>query len=331
MTDIDTLRFRAAVLQKLRSFFSEHGYTELDTPSLTPALIPDSGHEVFKTAYIDPWTDEDKPLYLVPSHDYFLKKAVAATKAAVFQLSKCFVNNETAGKLHSPEFTLLESYTPGASYNDTLSLMEELFTALLPLCREKGNAAWFKPPFLSLSLDETFATYAGFSLSENMEQEKLAEKVRQLGIAEFPDNPFDDWAINELFELIMCQCIEPALPKDKCVLITGWPVFMPELAKENSWKEMWTLYINGTVTARSRSEETDTHRIKSFLERENKMQNATSRIKQNADIDFWKTFQNYPDCASITLEVDKLIMFLDGKKSIESVQPFPFRLKTGYY
>lgn len=339
MTDIDTLRFRANVLQKLRNFFSDHGYTELDTPSLSPALIPDASHEVFKTAYVDPWTDEDKTVFLVPSHEYFLKKAVAATKTAVFQLSKCFINSEAAGRLHSPERTLLEAYAPGVSCADTMALTEALFSTLLPPAEKEDPFAHLRPPFQTLSLDEAFLKYAGFSLSENCQPEKLADKARQLGIAEFPDNPFDEWPIDELFQLILTQSVEPALPRERAVIIQDWPSFVPGLArtkpaaqkKNTPWKEQWTLYAGGTEIARSRSEETDPQKVKAFLENESRIQSAVARVKQNIDTGFWKTFEANSSCASLELEADRLIMMLADRKSIESVIPFPFRLKTGYY
>ncbi len=326
MLESETLILRSEILQKLRAFFIERGYIELDTPAMSPALIPDTTHEVFQAAYIDPWTDEEKTVFLSASHEYFLKKAVAATKSPLFQLSKCYKNCESTGRLNSPEFTLLEAYTPGTSSQDSSTLTEELLSTLLP--------AQF--PVIRLSTDEAFSRYAGFSLSENAAPEQLAEKIRELGIPEFPDNPFDEWSSGELYELLMPQCIEPALPKDACVFITDIPAFVPYMARTktdgcNFWKDCWTVYIKGIKIAVSRNEETDCKHVKAFLEKEGRIKNACARIPCTIDADFYKSFESFPECTSIELDVDRLVMLIAGKNSIESVIPFPFRLKTGYY
>lgn len=335
-------------MQHIRSFFTSRSYIELDTPSLSPALIPDSTNEVFRAEYIDPWTDESKDVYLVPSHSYFLKKAVSAIKAPVFQLSKCWKNCGSAGRLSSPEFTLLEWYTPFSSCTDSAAQTEELISGLsaaaqdAPTAPAPENAASFSSlttPFLRLSMDEAFLMYAGFALSDCKTVAQLAGRVRGLGIPEFSDNPFDDWPLDELFELILSQYIEPALPKDRGVFLMDKPSYVPSLAKnrntdsssDNFWKESWILYADGCRIAESERCETDSQKVRAFLEKEGKVKNATARVRHTTDPDFWKCFEGFPDCTETKVYTDRLIMLLARRKSIESILPFPFRLKTGYY
>lgn len=346
MLELETLSFRSELLQKIRTFFIERRYIELDTPAMSPALIPDTAHEVFKTVYIDPWTDENKSVFLSASHEYFLKKAVASTKASVFQMSKCYRNCEPAGRLISPEFTLLEVYTPEFSCSDTMALTESLFSSLkktadnfLGKTDTAAGDMTTRLPFVRLSTDEVFSQYAGFVLSENSAPKQLAGMARKLGIPEFSDNPFDKWSSEELYELFMLQCIEPALPKNTGIFITDIPAFVPCLAKhkdrsgrkESFWKDCWTLYVGGTKIAISRNEETDLRTAKVFLEKEGKRKSASARVPCSLDEDFYKTYEALGECTSIELDVDRLIMLLAGKNSIESVIPFSFRLKTGYY
>lgn len=341
MLEQETLAFRSAVLQKIRSYLTERSYIELDTPAMSPALIPDTAHEVFKAVYVDPWTDDEKSVFLGASHEYFLKKAVCALKRPLFQLSKSYSNCVSAGRLSSPEFTQLEVYTPETACNDSATLTENLIAFLTASCAASAAA---EPevsamPFIRLSTEDAFIQYAGFSLSEYRTPEALAQKIRELGIPEFPDNPFDEWALDELYELLMSQIIESALPKDRGVFLMDCPSYVPCLAKEKHdsgrkdsfWKEYWTLYVAGTKLAISRKEENDSRKVRKFIESEGKIQNAVARVKPAIDADFWKTFDEFPECTGIELNVDRLIMLLARKNSIESVIPFPFRLKTGYY
>ena len=109
--DLETLQFRARTMQRIREFFIQRGYLELDTPALSSHLIPESCLEVFRTEYIYPGTQEATPLYLVPSPEVHIKPLIARHKVSMFQLSKCYRNLESCGRIHSPEFTMLE-YPP---------------------------------------------------------------------------------------------------------------------------------------------------------------------------------------------------------------------------
>ena len=60
--DIEALEFRAACLQAARNFFITHQYLELDTPALSPTLIPESCLEVFRTEYLKPFKTGARPL-----------------------------------------------------------------------------------------------------------------------------------------------------------------------------------------------------------------------------------------------------------------------------
>ena len=117
--DIETMEFRAACIRAVREFFVKNGYLELDTPALAERLIPETCLEVFKTEYLKPHGSNSRPvngsgqaekrkaLFLTPSPEVFIKPIIAQTGRPVFQISKCYRNTESAGRIHSPEFTML--------------------------------------------------------------------------------------------------------------------------------------------------------------------------------------------------------------------------------
>ena len=72
-------------------------------------------------------------------------------------------------------------------------------------------------------------------------------------------------------------------------------------------------------------------KVKEYFEEEGKLKNQQAIIPHTIDEDYWKTFLDFPKCSGVAMGVDRLIMLLADKKSIESVLPFPFRLKAGYY
>ena len=256
--DLELLRERARILQNIRHFFTERGYLELDTPALSPSLIPETCLEVFKTDYIKPGTEGvHKALYLVPSPEVYIKRIIAQHKVDVFQLSKCYRNGESSARIHSPEFTMLEYYTVNADYTDSMKITEKLFDFLLPppidghsrnddrqdrsteengtrACTKAGTDPWefLRPPFIRLRMDDAFERYAGFRLSEYASVEGLTEQARLLELPESAENPFDTWGIDDLYELIFVHAVEPNLSCEKPVFLTDYPAFVPCLAKD---------------------------------------------------------------------------------------------------
>ena len=330
------LQFRASIIQKLRNFFINKNYLELDTPALSPTLIPENCLEVFSTDYIEPWANKRKTLYLVPSPEIFIKKIIAKYKTDVFQLSKCYRNVESVGNIHSPEFTMLEYYTMNADYRDSMEITEKMIESLLPpLSANEADDPlhFFRPPFTRLTMDEAFKKYAGFSLDECTHQKDLVNHARKLGITEFDNNPFTKWGWDDLYELILVQCVEPGLKNEpKATFLIDYPVKVPCLAKTNGLhKERWELYCCGVELANCYSEETDSKEIKEYFKNEGKIKNKTAIVPHAIDDEYYKTFEDFPKCSGVAMGVDRLIMLLAGQKSIESIIPFPFRLKTGYY
>lgn len=334
------MQFRAQILQKIRSFFIEKNYLELDTPALSADLIPETCLEVFKTDYIEPWSGKIRPLYLVPSPEIYIKKIIAQHKVSVFQLSKCYRNVESVGRIHSPEFTMLEYYTVGADYKDTATLTEELFEYLLPSPAPQGEDPFqdLRPPFIRMTMEEAFIQYAGFSLAQCQSPHLMAEQARRLGIMEPADAPFDTWKWDDLYELIFVQTVEPRLPRHKPVFLMDYPAQVPCLAQdvvpspqpetptsqENSvmWKQRWELYARGIELSNCYSEETDPQKIKAYFEQEGALKKQTARVPHKMDERYWETFKNFPTCSGNAMGVDRLIALLAGQSSIETVLPF---------
>ena len=131
--DTELLWERARIIRKVRAFFDRRNYLEVDPPLLAPDLIPESCLEVFETAYLAPpgsRVRKTRPYWLIPSTEIWMKRLIARHRTSLYQICKCFRNGESTGRLHSPEFTMLEYYTMDADYEDSLALTEALFEAL---------------------------------------------------------------------------------------------------------------------------------------------------------------------------------------------------------
>jgi lysyl-tRNA synthetase class 2 len=127
--DWEQVRKRSEITDKVRSFFKEKKYLEVDTPLLSPDLIPEPSIDIFKTEMINPFRGKCD-LFLIPSPEIWMKKLLSQGSGDIFQICKCFRNSEQSGKHHNSEFTMLEWYKTGYSYMDNIRDTEEIYKYL---------------------------------------------------------------------------------------------------------------------------------------------------------------------------------------------------------
>ena len=322
--DLEMLQERAKIIRLVRTFFDSRDYLELDTPLLSPDLIPESCLEVFETRRLFPQGSrkESRPLWLIPSPEIFMKKIIAQHRVNVYQICKCFRNGESVGHLHNSEFTMLEYYTMGADYMDSLALTEDLFAYLA----QKLNVPAFTHPFERITVAQAFEKFAGFDLFAAVDTPgAMAHEARRLGL-----DPPSGLTVQELYDLIFIHSVEPNLKSDKPVALLDYPAFVPCLAKKSTGGqnncgetvERWELYIRGIELANCFSEETDPQIVRDFFISETEAKEKHALVQHNVDHNYWKMFERFPKCSGVAMGLDRLIMTLTGRSNIESVLPY---------
>lgn len=327
--DVSSLKFRAAVIRGIRDFFWQAGFLELDTPLLADALIPETCLEVFQTEYVHPFhTEKNKTLFLVPSPEVYMKPIIAEHKCSVFQVSKCFRNSESVGRIHAPEFTMLEYYAVNADYQEALTLTEQLFAYLVESLQETElfdvrTGEYFLQPFLRLTMDDAFKKYAGFYLSDARTVPLLANHAERLGLGDARQFLEESW--DDLYERIFVHAVEPSLPKDKLVALLDYPAAAVCLAKEHTAtrnmfpvKERWELYAGGVELANCYTEETNAAAVDAYVEYEHAAKQKTARVPHPAVKNFGAVCAAMPLCTGTALGVDRLVMLLAGKSGLKT-------------
>lgn len=150
----------------------------------------------------------------------------------------------------SPEFALKKFL---ASNNQNCFAISHCFRDL------ENEGPDHTPEFLMLEWYEIGKTYQDLILST----QKFINHFLKISFTTLnlpPKLPSTESDFNQYF----LNKIEPKLPKDKAVFITGYPAFLSPLAKAN---ERFELYINGIEIANGCTENTDS---KSILESFNK-------------------------------------------------------------
>ncbi|NOY08056.1 MAG: hypothetical protein GXP33_04360 [Spirochaetes bacterium] len=328
-------RKRSYYIQLIRDFFIKKDYIEVDTPVLSPFVIPESGIEVFKTSYINPVNFEQKELYLLPSPEILMKKLLASEPGNIFQIAKSFRNGEQTGSLHNPEFTMLEWYTMDFNYIDSISVIQEFLRYLLTesgrsLNVEYGNTLIdFKAPFIKMTMHDAFKDFAEIDLNTLLDPdsgEKVITKILTEKNLNFTENSeYSTWEVK--FNTLFLSLVEPKLPKNRPVILMDYPSGIPTLAKtaENPlYSERWELYISGFEIANCYTEETDYQAVERFILRETE-QKKYAAVPVQSDYLFSEIFKNnFPECSGVALGIERVLMILLNCKSIRGVIPFLF-------
>ena len=313
----DLLRKRAEIIRTVREFFYSRDYLEIDTPVMSPHLIPESPIEIFRTELISPYTEHKKEMYLTPSPEIWMKKAISEGSGNIFQITKSFRNSEQKGRQHNNEFTMMEWYTIGADYSNSLALTEDLLSELYS--RFKTEA--LKPPVMKISIKDAFDIYTGINLDKCFSREDLHEEIKSKG---YEINRNYNW--EETFNSVFLTEVETKLQKDRPVVLFDYPAQIPCLAKKTEngeFYERWELYINGIETANCYTEETDKETVDRFFKSEFSLK-AGSSVPHHVDFSYTDLFHSFPDCSGTAVGIDRLVMAAAGTDHIKDILSFIF-------
>lgn len=313
---------RAALLRKTRSFFHTAGYLEVDTPALSPRLIPEAHIDPFETQYTDPYNPgRTVPLYLVPSPEVYLKPLLGAVGGRLYQLGHCFRNSESVGEQHNPEFTMLEYYECPADERTLLMRTQSFIrslqsdTLLAQTAQRSGADRILSAPPKEIRVRDAFARYAGIEITDD--DQRFVDACRQLspGLPEYAS-----W--NDAFDYTMAAHIEPHLPKDHPVFLTHYPwqaEVLARRAEDLSSRRRWELYIQGREVANCFAEEQHPSRVSEFMHRQNEYRRDRGASTVRAADEVVHALSGSDPCSGCALGFDRLLMILCGVSSIEGV------------
>ena len=305
---IATLEVRAQLLRAIREYFVATRTLEVETPTLSRAAVTDV-HLASVEARVN-----GQPRYLHTSPEYAMKRLLAAGCADIYQIARVYRDGE-AGRLHNPEFTLIEWYRLGIDHHTLMSDVERLITAVLPAERNFDRAE-------RLSYREAVQLHAGVDPFDDPLPVLIA-RLENDGI-EVPRSISQDR--DACLDLLMSTLVGPRLGWDRLSFVYDYPRSQAALARiRGPVASRFEAYLQGMELANG------FHELGNATEQRNRFE-SDLRARQLRELPSMPIDEQFlaalahglPDCAGVALGFDRLAMCAVGASHIDEVLAFPF-------
>ena len=232
-----------------------------------------------------------------------MKKLLASRSSDIYQICKAFRKGEK-GRLHNPEFTILEWYRVNFNHHDLMKETEDLLISVAKFPKaEYCTYEKIYKKFLKIDPHKS-----------SLDKLKLTAKKNNLLVSGLDDDP------NTWLELLFTHLIEPNLGKTKPIFIYDFPTGQAMLAKICYEKaSRFEVYYKGVELANG------FHELNNPKEqRRRSVDDLVKRKKLNlpgipVDEELLACLDKLPDCSGVALGIDRLLLLIASKSSLDEV------------
>ncbi len=305
--NFEALRLRARVVAVIREFFAERGVLEVETPSMAAAGASDVHIASLATS-----CHAAGRLYLQTSPEFAMKRLLAAGSGSIYQVCRAFRDGES-GRLHTPEFTLLEWYRPDFDHHQLIDELETLMNCVLGPARSTRR----------LTYRDAFIEHGGIDAFEASTDALLARAVGsglQLAGDGFAER-------DVLLDFLFSHTVQPAFG-DGRVYVYDYPASQAALARVRASQppvaERFELFVNGVEIANGYHELADAGEQRQRFAADGQARKRLGLEQMPVDERLLAALgHGLPDCAGVAVGLDRLVMIAAGESSIEAVMAFP--------
>ena len=303
---IQALKARACLYQQLRAFFHARGVMEVETPALSQAGNTDPHIASFSV------NTPHGLRYLHTSPEYPMKRLLAAGSGDIYQICKVWRQDES-GRKHNPEFSMLEYYRVGFSYQQLMQEVAELLQLAIPHLKAEPRILSYRQAFLEiLELDPHQAT---------IEQLQACAQQQQLDVQ-------GELSLQAWLDLLFTHCIEASFPNDRLSFICHYPATQAALARvrleDGQWvAERFEVYLGPLELGNGYQEQIDAVQLERVLVADAKQQTQAIPL----DTRFIAAVQaGMPFSAGIALGLDRILLCRLQAKQLPRVLSFAWEL-----
>jgi lysyl-tRNA synthetase, class II len=316
----ETFINRTRLVNTMRSFLSNKGYLEVETPVLQP-IYGGAAARPFKTHH----NTLDMDLYLRIANELYLKRLIVGGFDGVYEFAKDF-RNEGMSRFHNPEFTQMELYVAYKDYIWMMELVEQMVEKIAVELHGTTEVKYgdrvinFKRPWKRYTMYEAIKEFTGTDISE-MSETEMAEAATKMGI-KVDSTMGRGKIIDEIFgEKVEHLLIQPTF-------IMDYPEEMSPLAKRHRSRaglvERFEAICNGKEICNAYSELNDPIDQRRRFEEQLELGKRGDEEAMVLDEDFLRSIEfGMPPTAGLGIGIDRLAMIMTDSKSIQDVLFFP--------
>lgn len=317
-----TFKKRALILKEVRNFFDAREYVEVETPTLQ-YQAGGTNAKPFSTFY----NSLDTSMVLRIALELNLKKCVVGGIERVYEIGRNF-RNEGFSKKHNPEFTMIEFYQAYATFEDLMTLTEEL----LPYICEKVNGSKrtlfgetelnFEGPYPRIPMKESIYQLGGVPTSYDLDT--LSGAVAAAAQCKVHLKDKNDWG--KVIESLWAELVEPKLIQP--TFITHHPFSISPLARQNQQDprvtDRFEIFVCGMELGNAFSELNDPIDQRQRFEAQALRKAEGDEEAMEVDEDYIRALEyGMPPTAGQGIGIDRLVMLMTNSPTIRDVLLFP--------
>ncbi len=311
--DIAVLHARAAMLGRIRAYFTAQEVREVETPVLSAAAVSDPAIESVAAE-----TAQGARLYLQTSPEYPMKRLLAAGFGDCYQVCPVFRDGES-GRLHNPEFTMIEWYRLDFGVGE---MQHDVDRLLRVACAELRDF----PPARAVSYRAAMLECCGIDCATaGVPEIRAALAARGIEPVQAGGWERDAW-----LDLLMGGVVGPSLGHDAPVFVHDYPPAQAALARlrkqpdGSEVAERFELYVDGLELANGFRELGDAAEQRRRFEQDQAMRRRRGQPLRPLDERLLAALTaGLPDCAGVALGFDRLVMAGHRLKALGAAMAFP--------
>ncbi|NIV18298.1 MAG: EF-P lysine aminoacylase GenX [Woeseiaceae bacterium] len=305
----DAAERRAAMLARVREYFSAQRVLAVDTPTLGRAASSDPNIDSLRVQ-----SQTAGEFFLHTSPETLMKRLLADGYPDIYSICRVYRDGES-GKRHSPEFTMIEWYRLGFGLDDIVDDTLRLVAA----CLDDDSLL---DHVVRLDYDDAFRNVTGLEVFE-------ASIGDFAGCADADEDLRREIGAerNAWLDLLMSTVIAPVFERDRLTVLQHYPADQAALARlcpdDPRLADRFEVFWGDMELANGYVELTDAKEQRRRIDKELEKRQQLGRPVYPRDRSLVAALQSgLPDCAGVAVGLERLQMVLDKTDDIADVMTF---------
>jgi len=313
---------RSKIVTTIRAFLDQKEILEVETPMMHPI----AGGAIAKP-FITHHNTLDRDFFLRIAPELYLKRLVVGGLHRVYEINRSF-RNEGISTKHNPEFTMLELYLAYASYEEIMTLVEDMIIDIAMALNGSTTIQYqdseydLSGPYKRMTLEESVIQY-----NPKMDPKKIRDRETLLKTCkELKIKTNDDVTTGKLLFEIFEKTVEDNLIEP--TFITSYPRDVSPLSRANDndpWLvDRFEFFIAGSELANGFQELNDPDDQSDRFKAQVKERNDGDDEAMVFDQDYIEALEyGMPPTSGLGVGIDRLVMLFTESPSIRDVLLFP--------